>query len=147
MKVIIIKPTAKFNKIGDTVEVKSGYARNFLIPQGFALSATAANTQRIEEIRKQDVKKREGLKKGLFEIKEKIDAISLTLTSQVKEDEEIYGSINELQLIKSLADEGIEWEKGAICLPETIKKLGVYNLKVVLDPEVEANLRVWVVKK
>jgi large subunit ribosomal protein L9 len=71
----------------------------------------------------------------------------LTLTAEVKEGEEIYGSISETQIFKALKDEGLELEKGVLQLDEHIKKLGVYNLKVKLHPQVEANLRVWVMKK
>lgn len=147
MKVVIVQDMKKLGKIGKTVEVKDGYARNYLIPGGFALPATKENFQKLEELKKRENKRVEGQKKKVLGLKKKIEEISLTMISEVKEDEEIYGSIGEPQILKSLKDEGIEIEKGALVLESPIKKLGVYNISITLHPEVVANLRVWVVKK
>jgi large subunit ribosomal protein L9 len=147
MKVILLKDVDKVGKEGETLEVKEGYARNFLIPTGRAIKATKNSFAAIDELKKKKLKAEEKGKKEAALLKEKIEAVSLTLTAEVKEGEEIYGSISETQIFKALKDEGLELEKGVLQLDEHIKKLGVYNLKVKLHPQVEANLRVWVMKK
>ena len=147
MKVIIIKELQGLGNVGDTVKVKDGYARNYLIPRGFALLASQDNTDRLESIKKKRLRLAEDKKKTFIDLKEKIEKISLTLTAEVKEDEELYGSIHETQIIKALSEEGIDLSKDKLVLTEAIKKLGVYNVRVKLHSEVEANLRVWIVKK
>lgn len=147
MKVVLIKNVEKLGKEGDIIEVKDGYARNFLIPTGVALRAIKGSFYEIEEMKKRKVKSEEKGKKEAIALKEKIEEISITLTTEVKEGEEIYGSISEPQILRALKEEGFELDKGKLTLDEPIKKLGVYNLKVKLHPAVEANLRVWVMKK
>jgi len=146
MKVIIIKKFEKFRE-GDIVDVKDGYARNFLIPKGLVLEATKENLQRFENIKKQRLKLEELEKKKYIEIKGKIEKTSITISAEVKNNDELYGSINESLILEALKEEGIELEKDKIQLEEPIKKLGIYNIEVKLQPEITAKLRVWVVKK
>ena len=147
MKVILLKDSKKLGKEGDTVEVKDGYARNYLIPQRLAFVATRGSFKRLEEIKRVKAKIEEKKKQDFSKIKEEIEKISLTVTAEAKDDEELYGAINEAQILKLLQSEGIELEKNSLALDEPIKKLGVYNLKVNIYSGVEATLRVWVVKK
>jgi large subunit ribosomal protein L9 len=147
MKVILIKNVEKLGKEAETVEVKDGYARNFLLPRGLALMAEKNNFKELEALKKKRIKIGEKEKKEALGLKEKIESISLTITAEIKAKEDIYGSISEPQILRALKEEGIELEKEKIALNEPIRKLGVYTLKVHLHPEVEANLRVWVMKK
>jgi len=147
MKVILLKDAKKLGQEGDIVEVKDGYARNYLIPQGLAFVATEGSSKRIEEIKRVKVKVEEKRKQDFLKVKEKIEKISLTVTAEAKDDEELYGAINEAQILKLLHSEGIVLEKDSLALDEPINKLGVYNLKVNVYSGVEATLRVWVVKK
>lgn len=147
MKVILLIDLPKLGKEGETTEVKDGYARNYLIPKGFALKATDQNFKRIKEIKKAKTKVVEKQKRESLELKKTIEKISLTVAVEAKDDEELYGAINQAQILKLLKDEGIDLDKEKLILEESIKKLGVYNLKIYLHPEVEASLRVWVVKK
>lgn len=147
MKVILLTDLPKLGKEGETTEVKDGYARNYLIPQGFALKATVQNFKRIKEIEKAKSKVGEKQKQESSKLKKTIEKISLTVAVEAKDDEELYGAISQAQILKLLKDEGIDLDKEKLILKEPIKKLGVYNLKIYLHPEVEASLRVWVVKK
>ncbi|MFA5337858.1 MAG: 50S ribosomal protein L9 [Candidatus Omnitrophota bacterium] len=147
MKIIITKDTEKLGKEGDVIEVKEGFARNFLLPRGLAIKATKNSFKEIEELKKRKDKQEEKVKIDALEIKTKIEALSLTITTEAKDTEELYGSITEQQILKALKEEGFTLEKGKIAIPEPVKKLGVYNLKVKLHPAVEANLRLWVMKK
>ena len=147
MKIIITKDTEKLGKEGDVIEVKEGFARNFLLPRGLAIKATKNSFKEIEELKKRKDKQEEKVKIDALEMKTKIEALSLTITTEAKDTEELYGSITEQQILKALKEEGFTLEKGKIAIPEPVKKLGVYNLKVKLHPAVEANLRLWVMKK
>jgi len=147
VKVILLKNLGKLGKENDVVEVKDGYGRNYLIPRGLALGASGQNFKRLEEIKKTKAKVAAKEKQDFLKLKEKIDKISLTITVEAKDNEELYGTIGEAQILNFLQAEGIDLDKGKIILEEPIKKLGVYNLKVSLYPEVEASLRLWIMKK
>jgi large subunit ribosomal protein L9 len=147
VKIILTRDVSNLGKEGSTVEVKDGYARNFLLPNKLAFEATKDNLVKLEELKRTRLKQLELQKKSVIEIKQKIEALSVTITASTKDDDEIFGSITEGQILKALKEEGIELEKGKLELQAPIKKIGVYNLKVKLHPEVDANLRVWIVKK
>ncbi|MFH1504419.1 MAG: 50S ribosomal protein L9 [Candidatus Omnitrophota bacterium] len=147
MKVILLKNLKKFGSEGDTVEVKDGYGRNYLIPQGLALGVSGENFKKFQEVKKARVKAAEKEKQSFLKLKEQIDNISLTVTVEAKEDEELYGAITEPQILKLLKAEGVDLDKGKIDIEEPVKKLGVYNFKITLYPEVQAVLRLWVMKK
>ncbi len=147
MRIILLKEVARLGKKGDIVEVKDGYARNYLIPYGFALKATRENLKKFEELKRREEKLLEKRKREALKLKEKLEKISLTIQAEVKENDEIYGSIGQIQIKNALKEEGIEIEKDKIQLEEPIKKLGVYKVKINLEKDVDAFLRVWVVKK
>ena len=147
MKVILLKDSGKLGKEGDSVQVKDGYARNYLIPQGIALEASDKNFKKLQEIKKAREKIAEKEKQKFLELKEQIEKVSLTITAEAKDDDELYGTISEAQILKQLKAEGIDLQKGKLALDEPIEKVGVFNLEVDLHPEVKASLRVWVVKK
>lgn len=147
MKIILTKDVEKLGKEGDVIEVKEGFARNFLLPQGSAIKATKNSFKEIEELKKRKDKQDEKIKNEAVQLKTKLEALSVTITAEAKDTEELYGSVTEQQILKALKEEGFTLDKGKIALPEAIKKLGVYNLKVNLHPAVEANLRLWVMKK
>lgn len=147
MKVIFLTDLGKQGKEGQTKEVKDGYARNYLIPRKLALQVNEGSLKRFEDIRKAKEKTAELKKQEAIKIKEKIEKISLTISAEAKENEELYGSVTDAQIAKLLEAEGIDLAKNKFSLDETIRKLGVYKVKISLHPEVEAVLRLWVVKK
>jgi len=147
MKVILIKDVKKLGKCGEVVEVKDGYARNYLIPQGLVLYANKENLQRLEKIKEREKKLLEKKKEQALQLKEKIEKLSLTIPVEVKEGEDIYGSVGSVQVSKLLKSEGIDIEEDNIIIAEPIKKLGVYSIEIKLHPQVKGSLRIWVVKK
>ncbi|OPX30492.1 MAG: 50S ribosomal protein L9 [Candidatus Omnitrophica bacterium 4484_171] len=147
MKIIILKDIKKIGKQGDVADVKDGYARNYLIPNGFALVADKDNMQRLEKIRKTRMLMENKEHNEALRIKERLDNTSITLTVEAKEDDEIYGSINETHIVKALKEEGFELERKQIKLDAPIKKLGAYSLDIKLYTGIESKLRVWIVKK
>jgi len=147
VKVILLKNMEKLGNEGEIKEVKDGYGRNYLIPHGIALVATDKNFKKLDSIKKEKAKVVKREEQKFIELKEKIDQISLTITAEAKESEELYGSISQNQILKLLSTEGVELDKDSLVLDEPINKLGVYNLVVNLYTSVKASLRVWVVKK
>lgn len=147
MKVILVENLKSLGTIGQVVEVKPGFARNYLIPQGIAMEVTADSYKRIEELKRKEQKANEKKKKDAADIREKIEKLSVTITTEAKDDDEIYGSITEAQICKALSAEGVDVTKDQLTLSEPIKKIGAYSVEVLVHPEVQASLRVWVVRK
>jgi len=147
VKVILLSNLDKLGLAGQTKEVKDGYARNYLIPRGLALVASKGSLSKFQDLERMRMRTAEMQKQKFLKIKEEIEKISLTVTAEAKNDEELYGAVTESQIEKLLETEGIPLEKGSIVIDEPMRKLGVYDLKIPLCPEVTAKLRVWVVKK
>ena len=147
MKVILRDDIEGRGKTGEAIEVKSGYARNYLIPRNLAIPASKGNLRAIDEVRKQkDIRDKKSRRESEV-IKDRIENLSLTAEVAVGEDEKLFGSITAQNVADLLAKEGITVDKRKIDLPENIKSLGVYTVPVKIDTEVTANLKVWVVKK
>jgi large subunit ribosomal protein L9 len=147
MDVIILEDIEKLGKAGDIVKVRDGYARNYLVPNGKAISCTKGNRKLIAE-QKELVARRKAKEVALFTaLAEKIAAISCTISVQVGEEDKLYGSVTNADIQKALSAEGIELDKRKINLAEPIKKLGIYSVDIELHAEVHATLKVWVVKE
>ncbi len=129
------------------VEVKNGYARNYLIPRDLAIKATKSTLKAIEEIKKQK-RMRDNKKARTMELfAEKIEKISCTAAVAVGEEDRIFGSVTSQTISDLLKEKGFEIERKKILLEEPIKALGVYSIPIKLDSDVTARLKLWVVKK
>lgn len=147
MKVILTKDVERVGKVGSLIKVKDGFAHNFLFPRGLAVEATAGNLKNLE-LNKQKIALGLEKKKGEAEsLKKRLNGFSLTMSVLVQEDGTLYGSISESDISSALINEGLEVEKGCICLDKPIKSLGIYEVLIKLHPEVSEKLKVWVVKK
>jgi len=147
VKVILLTDLGKLGKEGQTKEVKDGYARNYLIPRKLALGVNEGSLKRFEDIKKAKEKNSQIQKQQFLKTKAEIEKISLTITAEAKDNEELYGAVSDSQIAKLLEAEGINVERNQFKIDEPIRKIGVYNLKISLHPEVEAIVRLWVVKK
>jgi large subunit ribosomal protein L9 len=147
MKVILREDIPDLGTAGQTVEVKSGYGRNFLIPRNLAIPATKANLKAIGEIETQKTIREKKLRRQADIVKERIEKISVSATVLVGEEDRVFGSVTAADIAALLADEGVKVDKRAVQLEEPIKSLGVYTVPVKIDKEVIANLKVWVIKK
>lgn len=146
MKIILREDMKELGKAGDVVEVKEGYARNFLIPRNLAVGADAGHMRQLEHERKVLREKKEKGLKDAKSLADKITAASCTIPVQVGEEEKIFGSVTAIDIAESLKKEGLEIDKKNIQLEEPIKSLGVFTVPIRIVPEVEAKLKVWVVK-
>lgn len=147
MRIILLKDIEKLGKEGQVLQVKDGYARNYLLPSCLAQAATEENLK-LSELREEKEKRRFEKEKGQAQnLAERLSKLSLTIASQAKEDEELFGSVNAQAIAQALMSEGVEIEKDKIVLDAPIKKLGIYQIKVHLLPEVDTSFKLWVVKK
>jgi len=137
MEVILLEKITKLGAPGDLVNVKSGFARNFLIPTGKAIKANEQNKTEYEQ-RKASLEAAELERKEVAEkLAEKINSLEISIPVAVSEEGTLYGSIGTREISEAINLQGIEIEKGAIRLPEgTLKDLGEYQLDIELHPEV-----------
>lgn len=147
MKVILTKDVPSLGKRTDVVEVKPGHARNYLIPHGLALPATDSALKSIQtRIRAEEGRMAKRKQQAEAQAKA-INEISCTATVQAGEEDRLYGSVTASDIAELMAQQGIKIDKRRIELEEPIKKLGVYNIPIRLHPEVEATVKLWVVRQ
>ncbi|MDO8603330.1 MAG: 50S ribosomal protein L9 [Candidatus Omnitrophota bacterium] len=147
MKVILIEDVKSIGSMGDVVDIKEGFARNFLFPKKLARAAVGSNLKIIEDIKRKKVIAALKEKKEAELLKSKISDISLTITVEAGDDDKLFGSVTSQDVANAFEQEGLLIDKKKIILEEHIKKLGVYQIPVKLHPEVSGEVKVWVVKK
>ncbi|MCM8822498.1 MAG: 50S ribosomal protein L9 [Candidatus Omnitrophica bacterium] len=148
MKIILIKDVKDLGNQGDTVEVRNGYARNYLIPRGFAIEASKENLKKIEKIKQVAAARKEKLLKEAESLQKQLNKISITIEANAGEEEKLFGSITSDDIVNSLKSQhDIQIDKHQIKIEEPIKKLGIYKIPVHLIGEINAELKVWVVQK
>jgi large subunit ribosomal protein L9 len=147
MKIILKENIDKLGEAGSIAEVKPGYARNFLIPQGKAILATKSNLKSYEEEKKLEQRKALKGQKAAEELAEKLSKISVTSAVQVGEEDKIFGSITTQNISEMLKDQGFDIDRKKILLSEGLKALGVYDVQIKLHPKVNATVKVWVVRE
>ncbi|MEK6564316.1 MAG: 50S ribosomal protein L9 [Candidatus Omnitrophota bacterium] len=147
MKVILKQDVEKLGKAWDVVNIKDGYARNFLFPQGLVLAVTKENLKLKEKLEASKAVSEEKNKKEAQALAKKLLAESFTLTREATAEDKLYGTIDAQEIEKLLKSEDYDIDKKNIILAEPIKSLGVYSMDLKLHPEVTATIKVWIVKK
>jgi large subunit ribosomal protein L9 len=146
MKVILKQEHGKYGQAMSVINVKDGYARNFLFPRGIAVPATDGNLKAITEHQKTAAKREDKKQKEARQLAKKIENIPCTIPVKVGEEDKLFGSVGTQDIADFLKKEGFDIERSAVELEEPIKQLGVYNVKINLYKDVAAKLKVWVVK-
>lgn len=146
MDVILRQHVANVGKAGDIVQVKDGYARNFLLPRGLAFPATEANRKRVEAEARARGQKLIARRADAEALAAKLSAAELHCTAKVGEGDRLFGSITSADIAAQLAAAGFTVDKRDIDLDEPIKAIGVYKVPIRLHPEVRVEIRVWVVR-
>ena len=147
MEVILRNAIDKLGHPGDIVTVSAGYARNFLVPRGFAYPATEGNKKRIAQ-EKTRLEAAESERRVAAEaIAEKLGEVSVTFAARVGEEGKLFGSVTTADIAHQLEAQGFDIEKKQIDLHEPIKTLGVYKIPVRLHAEVKPEIKVWVIKQ
>ncbi len=147
MEVILLQDVEKLGKEGEIVKIKDGYGRNYLIPRKLAASSSAQVLKILELKKKRRILEEEKSKSAAKSISEKISSLSCTITIESGLEDKIFGTVTPEMIRNALMQEGLNIDKKHILIEEQIKKLGVYQVKIKLHPEVIASLRIWVVKK
>jgi len=147
MKVILSENLEKIGHIGDVIEVKSGFARNFLFPRKFALAVTPHNLSIMENRKKKYQKQMEIEKLSAIEQKEKLEAISLSIIKKAGENDVLFGSVTSAEIEEYFAKEGVQIERKKIHLDEPIKRIGHYTCKIRLFKDVDAEVKIEVIRE
>jgi large subunit ribosomal protein L9 len=145
MKVILTHEVSNLGSIGDVVNVRNGYARNFLLPRGLAALANEENQAALAHHKRVLDRRRAKVLAEAKDLGLKIERTSVTVSKQVGEDEKIFGSVTTAELEALLKAEGLNVSKKDITILEEIKKVGVYSAQVKLHSEVAPKFKVWVV--
>ena len=146
MKVILLENISKLGSIGEIIEVKRGYARNFLISTKKALFASKENIQEVEKKKIELSKKDQERKKKAKIIQEQIQNKEFVITKLSTENKELYGSVKPTEISKIIFDENkIEVKPSMIQLKDDIKTLGTFKAEVNLHPEVQVEIKIEVI--
>jgi large subunit ribosomal protein L9 len=147
MKVILRQDVSDLGEAGQTIDVKNGFARNYLIPRNLAIPASKANLRAIDEIAKQKEIREKKARRSAEVVKDKIEQLEVSTEVLVGEEDKLYGSVTSQDIAHLLEQQGVTVDKRTIHLEEPIKALGVYTVPIKIDKQVTANLKLWVVKK
>ena len=137
MEIILLEKITKLGDPGDLVNVKPGFARNYLIPSGKAIKANEENKAEYQQ-RKASLEQAElERKSAALEVAKKIESLQISISVAVSEEDTLYGSIGTREIAEAINLKGLEVEKGKIRLPEgTLKEIGEYQIDIELHPEV-----------
>ena len=147
MKVILRQNIESLGQVGDVVEVKPGYANNYLIPRQFAYIALPGSVKALEEEKKNLAKKKQKELQGAEKLASELEKVSVTIPVQVGEEDKIFGSVTTQMIGDALTEKGFDIDKRKIEIEEPIKSLGIYSVGIKLHPSVTAKIKVWVVRE
>lgn len=144
-QVILRTDVENLGRAGDVVDVKAGYARNYLIPQGLAYSASEGNVSRLEHERRAASLSMERQRDRAERLAAQVEGRSVTFRVRAGEEGRLFGSVTTADIADQLAQEGVVIDRRDIMLDEPLKELGVFRVPVRLHAEVRPEVTVWVV--
>ena len=148
MKLILIEDVQGTGKKGDTVTVKDGYGRNFLVPRGLAVPATEGNVVRFENIVRSVSNRKARDLQTASELKAKLEEATLTIKKKAGEDGRLFGSVTHKDIVEAVkAVSGVEVDKKLVRLEEPIKTTGSHTVVIHLQPDVNAEVKIEVEKE
>lgn len=145
MNIILTQDVENLGQKGEVVSVKPGYGRNYLIPRGLAVVASASNVKRYEEETRQQALKLESARKDAEALAERISALEIVLQAPVGEEDRIFGTITTQQIAEALAKRGVEIDRRKISIDSEIRTTGEYTATVKFHPEHSGTLTFQVV--
>jgi large subunit ribosomal protein L9 len=146
MEVILLKEHESLGEIGDIVNVKPGYARNFLFPNGIAVRSSKRNIALADEQKKTLQKRVERESKVNQELMDQLAKVELSIEVEVGEEDKMFGSVTNLDIHKALAEKDVKIDRQSILLDQPIKALGVHNVPVKLSSGEKQEIKVYVIK-
>lgn len=147
MQIILRQDIEKLGRMGEVVQVKVGYARNFLIPRGMAYAATKSNLARLAEDQRVLAHRALKEKRIAGDLASKLEGFRVTVTALVGEEDRMFGSITSQDIAELLREKGIDVDRRKIHLEEPIRALGEFDVPIKLHSDVTATIRVEVVKE
>ena len=147
MKLLLREDVENLGKIGEIVDVAGGYGRNYLLPRGLAVKASMKNVKEQEHQKKLIQARMDRQKKDAEELAGSLDSVSCTITRKTGEEEKLYGSVTSRDIEEALREEGVSIDRKRILLDEPIKKLGLYPIPLDIHPDVDCQVKVWVVEE
>jgi large subunit ribosomal protein L9 len=147
MKVILKEDVQNLGQQGDVVEVKSGYARNYLMPQKLAILYTKQQKKSVDEAQRVEERKLEREKDQLESVLKQVEDLSLSLKMQSEEDSKLFGSVTKLDIVKLLEENGVTIDKKYVDLSSPIKTLGEHKVNIMFTKEMSASFTLTVEKE
>ena len=145
MKVILKEDVEGLGKAGDIVNVKDGYARNYLIPRGLAIRATDKNVKSLEKQKRMILERIDKERRRLKQFAERLSELTVKIKKKAGEEGKLFGSVTSKDIAEALESMGYEVDRKKIILDDPIKSIGNYTVKIKLASEIEAELAVEVV--
>jgi len=145
IELLLIQPVEDLGREGDVVEVKSGFAHNYLLPQGLATIATDHHKRMVEKHREKIEAMQKTALKDLRVYAKKIGEHSVTIEANANDEGHLYGSVGAVEICAALKQQEVELEANQIGLQGPLKELGLYTVKVKLHADVETEIKVWLV--
>ncbi len=144
MQVILRDDMDNLGKSGEVVNVKPGYARNFLLPRGHAIKATAGDIKRVEHEKRVIAARTAKMAKEAQAEADKLSQVSVSISRAVGEEDKLYGSVTSRDIAQALASKGVDVDRKKLQVPDTIKSLGEYTITAKLGHEVNASFKLIV---
>lgn len=145
VQLLLIHNVAHLGKQGDVVEVRSGYAKNYLLPQGLATIATDHHRRMVDKHRAKLLEIERDRLKGLQELANNLAKQSVTIEANANDEGHLYGSVGPQDIVAALKQHDFTLTNDQIRLEGVLKELGLYTVKVQLHPDIVSELKVWVV--
>ena len=146
MEIILLQKINKLGNIGDTVKVKPGFGRNFLIPSGKALRATKENKEIFENTKTKLLEENKEAIEKAEKTRAEVEGLNLVVVRSASDTGMLYGSVTTRDISKLIDEHGVTLSRKQISLENPIKELGIFNLRVILHPEVETKIELRVVR-
>ena len=146
MEIILLQKINKLGNIGDTVEVKPGFGRNYLIPSGKALRATKENKEIFETTKAKLLEKNKDEIEKAEKIRADVESLNLIIVRSASDTGILYGSVTTRDIANLIGENGVSLNRRQIALDKPIKELGLYDMSVILHPEVESKIKLKVVR-
>lgn len=147
MELLLKQNVEYLGRVGDVVEVKSGYARNYLLPRGLAVMVTKSNVAEIEKARAQALVDEQNRVQSLKDLAQKLAEVSVTIEGKANAEGHLFGSVTGANIAAALRDKGIAVDDKQVRLEQPLKEIGVFDVPIHLHATVETTIKVWVVQQ
>jgi large subunit ribosomal protein L9 len=144
VQVILNDDVPNLGRTGDVVEVRAGFARNYLLPRKLAVESNSKNLRAFEHQKRLGMLRREAQKSESLKLKDRLESLALVIGAHAGEEGRLFGSVTNIDIERALREKGFDIERKKIQLADPIKQLGEFTVPVKLQPDVEAGLKIEV---